>query len=720
MTGPRSFCYGQKKCLYLAGLFSVESPDWSAGGLLPAVHMAMDDINLRDDILPNHNLCLIWAETKGQTALGVRNFIRLLDEPPTKIALLGSSYSTVTAVIAELSPFYNMLQISFSSESSFLANRKSFPLLFRTAYSYSKYGEAYVALLNHFNWTRVAVIGRNSYTNYQDIYRVSSAIRKSGIEVKAIELFLAETPVFERLKRIKDLDVRIIIVISLEKDMLGLACAAYKLEMYGKKYVWIIPHWYEKKFWDKISQTSKCLPEHIYAVINHALSISVLYMNYEYIETITGMTPKEQERRYLNRPLIANKTYSPNGYWPFAYDAVWSIALALNNSRNQLESLNKTFEDFNYQQSEMRKIFYQNMESVQFLGISNNVSFDYNGDVDANIFDVRQYQGDDKVKIGTIRRRNIILVAEMETSIKWIDQKPPPSADIIVDRIQPLQTIILYIMIFLCSLGYAITFLSLSFIVKHYRTRTIALIATDCAILFGSIILYTSVILMGLNDEQTRSVTCMLLPWLNCYGFALVAGSILIKSLIVYRNVTSRWFTKEIGNLHVLAGLLSLLLLESAFLISWTSIDPLKSVRVSITSNLEDDEIIPYVKYRPVVLLCKCQFGTYWLIGTIGLNGIVLLFSAFIAYEARDVRLNNEIDVRNISTCIYNTILLGLIVIPLSFVIDRKNNELYMVIGGYVIFCTTLCQLILFLLKGRKSDDKIRPSVVKRNTSETT
>ena len=58
--------------------------------------------------------------------------------------------------------------------------------------------------------------------------------------------------------------------------------------MYGRKYVWIVPHWYENQFWNKISQNSNCQPENIHAVINHALSIRILYMNYKHAVTVSG------------------------------------------------------------------------------------------------------------------------------------------------------------------------------------------------------------------------------------------------------------------------------------------------------------------------------------------------------------------------------------------------------------------------------------------------
>lgn len=63
--------------------------------------------------------------------------------------------------------------------------------------------------------------------------------------------------------------------------------------MYGKKYVWFVPHWYENQFWNKVSGSTDCQPEHIHAVISYALSIQVSFMNYNHAATISGMVSNE-------------------------------------------------------------------------------------------------------------------------------------------------------------------------------------------------------------------------------------------------------------------------------------------------------------------------------------------------------------------------------------------------------------------------------------------
>lgn len=53
-----------KSALFISAYY--ESPDgsWDGSGIIPAVEMALDDINAREDILPEYELRAIWEETK--------------------------------------------------------------------------------------------------------------------------------------------------------------------------------------------------------------------------------------------------------------------------------------------------------------------------------------------------------------------------------------------------------------------------------------------------------------------------------------------------------------------------------------------------------------------------------------------------------------------------------------------------------------------------------
>ena len=57
-------------------------------------------------------------------------------------------------------------------------------------------------------------------------------------------------------------------------------------------------------------------------------------------------------------------------YSGFAYDAMVSIALALNRSAEILASRNKTLDEFNYTDAEMAQIFKESLSTVKFQGFT--------------------------------------------------------------------------------------------------------------------------------------------------------------------------------------------------------------------------------------------------------------------------------------------------------------------------------------------------------------
>lgn len=70
---------------------------------------------------------------------------------------------------------------------------------------------------------------------------------------------------------------------------------------------------------------------------------------------------------------------SKNGtelYVPFVFDAVWLIALTLNNSIKPIQmKLNKSLENFTYKDSDMAQVFSETLQKLRFRGITVTVLF---------------------------------------------------------------------------------------------------------------------------------------------------------------------------------------------------------------------------------------------------------------------------------------------------------------------------------------------------------
>ena len=87
-----------------------------------------------------------------------------------------------------------------------------------------------------------------------------------------------------------------------------------------------------------------------------------------YLKTI------EELRAEYKAELSKTPYKEPSRHAAFAYDAVWTIALTLHNSISALQQQNETrnmsLEDFDYNNTAMRKTFMKVAKGVSFQGMS--------------------------------------------------------------------------------------------------------------------------------------------------------------------------------------------------------------------------------------------------------------------------------------------------------------------------------------------------------------
>ncbi|RDD36044.1 Gamma-aminobutyric acid type B receptor subunit 2 [Trichoplax sp. H2] len=381
------------------------------------------------------------------------------------------------------------------------------------------------------------------------------------------------------------------------------------------------------------------------------------------------MTPQSFDIRYHNWPSIVNHTYWPNSYAGFTYDAVWAEALALNSSLSRITKLNRSLDDFRYSDSEMAGIFKEEMYRVNFSGISNMIKFDKYGDVHPHNTYLVQQQGNAKRFVATIiAKENLIDFNTIPPNvIKWAGNGPPVDQ---VKRVYRLLRIPLAIFIIMTILSCIAILIAVAFLIYNDKNRNKRVIKMsspnlNSLILIGCISLYLSVIASGTISVVESPILCMLPPWLTTIGFAIVSGSMFAKTYRAYKIFTTK-----------------------------------KRISVSFSN----DSIIVISQ----LLECDCQHGTIWLVTILALNGFVIIFGAFIAYEARKIKLLIMNESKQIAICIYNVALLCIIVIPITFSLPNTSGGPYITSCGLILYCTTTTICIFFIPKVRHN--KIGPA----------
>ena len=135
--------------------------------LFPGATMALKRINEDPHILPNYSLNILTKNTQCQTSLVLSSYIQFVSPHSnySLVGILGPACSIQAEIIAEVAPFYNTIIMGYSLDGVNLANRKKYPLFFRTSPSYFEFKKAYSALFYALDWKQYAALTDVNYAS---------------------------------------------------------------------------------------------------------------------------------------------------------------------------------------------------------------------------------------------------------------------------------------------------------------------------------------------------------------------------------------------------------------------------------------------------------------------------------------------------------------------------------------------------------------------------
>ncbi|XP_072030203.1 gamma-aminobutyric acid type B receptor subunit 1-like [Amphiura filiformis] len=410
----------EKIPLYISAFY--DGPDtggWDGSGCVPAIEMAFDDINARSDILPQYELRPIWNDTKCNAGTGSRALFDQLFRDPAKIMILGSGCSPPTQAIASTAYYWNLITVAYGAESPGLSNRKFYPYFYRSISPATVYNYARIRLMREYGWNRVATIHENREVFKLGIDHMHDLLKEANITLVTSESFFTNPR--NQIENIKRKDAKIIIGNMYESTARAVFCEAYKEGMTGKGYVWLMMGWYKHKFWETPGEDEviDCTLEEMRQAVEGFIGTEGTLLNDPTTVTIANMTSTEYVGRLkstLTQPEYLKYNYEP--YGSMAYDGAWVIGLVLHEASLLLENRNTTkrLEDFTYNDSEMKDLFFRLLADVNFEGVSGPISF-INGD---RIGVIQLEQAQIGCLDGWVRHANDCYVF-MDSPLTWTD-----------------------------------------------------------------------------------------------------------------------------------------------------------------------------------------------------------------------------------------------------------------------------------------------------------
>ncbi|XP_076280311.1 gamma-aminobutyric acid type B receptor subunit 1 isoform X1 [Lasioglossum baleicum] len=713
--------------LHIGGIFPIAGEGGWQGGqaCMPAVNLALDDVNREKNLLPGFTLKLHSNDSECEPGLGAAVMYNLLYHSPNKLMLLAGC-STVCTTVAEAAKMWNMVVLCYGASSPALSDRNRFPTLFRTHPSATVHNPTRIKLLQKFGWSRVAILQQAEEVFISTVEDLESRCKEAGIEIVTRQSFLSDPS--DAVRNLRRQDARIIVGLFYVVAARRVLCELYHQNLYGKSYVWFFIGWYEDN-WFEVNLDKEgiiCTKDQMKKAAEGHLTTEALMWNQNNDTTISGMT-SEDFRQRLNKMLkedgydIDNNRY-PEGYQeaPLAYDAVWSVALAFNKSMEKLSKQGKSLKNFVYKDKEIANEIYSAINSTQFLGVSGYVAFSSQGDRIA-LTQIEQMIDGKYVKLGYYDTQSDNLTwRNME---RWIGGKVPQDRTIVRTVLRTVSLPLFICMGTISSVGIVI---AIGLIIFNIWNRHRSVIMTshpvcNTIMLVGVIACFVSVFLLGIDgrfvSEWEYQSVCQARAWMLSTGFTLAFGAMFSKVWRVHRLTTktkadqaksltqsapllhgSQILLKKIQPWKLYTMVSGLLTMDIVLLICWQVLDPLQRKMETFpleSSPFGDDD----ARIRPELEHCESAHNNIWLGLVYSYKGIILVFGLFLAYETRSIKVKQINDSRYVGMSIYNVVVLCLITAPVTMVIASQQDASFAFVALAIIFCCFLSMALIFVPK---------------------
>ncbi|CAG5023102.1 unnamed protein product [Parnassius apollo] len=664
-------------------------------GVMPSVKLALDHVNEHDSVLRNYRLHMWWNDTECNAAVGVKSFFDMMHSGPHKLMLFGAACTHVTDPIAKASKHWHLTQLSYADTHP-MFTKEAFPNFFRIVPSENAFNLPRIRVLQHFNWTRVGTIYQNEPRYALAHNRLLADLDVHGFEIDETQSFATE--VRSALAKLKEKDIRIILGNFNETWAMRIFCEAYKLEMYGRAYTWLLLGTYSERWW---LRSAPCARRDLTAALDTAILTDLLPLSTTGETTVSGITAKDYQVEYDRRRGIEYSRF--HGY---TYDGIWAMALAIQTvaQRVKLKYKERTVQDFRYRDKEWEQLFLDALSNVTFEGVTGPVRF-YDNERKASIL-LKQFQGDQvgEVKVGEYCAERDHLDLRSWKPFKWIGKNPPKDRTLrLIEHTQVNITI--YAVLVSCSvLGILLAtgFLAMNI---HYRNQRYIKMSSphlNNLIIVGCMLTYMSVIFLGLDSSLSSIAAfpyiCTARAWLLMAGFSLAFGAMFSKTWRVHSIFTDVKLNKKVIKDYQLFMVVGVLLcIDLAIMTTWQISDPFyratKQMEPYPHPSSEDIVIVQENEY------CQSERMTIF-VGVIYVyKGLLLVFGAFLAWETRHVSIPALNDSKHIGLSVYNVLIMCIMGAPIALVLADHKDALFVLIAIFIIFCTTATLCLVFVPK---------------------
>lgn len=693
---------------------------------IPAAFVALDEINNNSNLLRGYHLRLDIRNSSCDGSKGVHELILSIEErfrtgtagSSLNLAVLGPGCSRVSERIAGVAGrFLHLPQVSYGYNSPQLMDRREYPSFFQIVRSINQVTQSALAVLDYFNWTQqISLIYQDEdiYTaTIEEVVSTSTGgnffIRDRAddptILINIVEFteFIddstAAAAIDAFLAGVRQANTRVIVGLLSERHAATLLCSAQNGIKPGTGFVWVFIGTFTEYWWQ---DTDMCN-------LTSADVESVLIISSKIISTNRSMI-LESERTFGN--FKDEYVRRLQGWCPDAhpdtlsaptYDAVWAIALALNQTSDELNGFNSS-SGCQYHDSQIFGATQIALNYTDFIGATGQVQFGPNGEREGSDV-IFQIQDGSMRLVGSYSRAGGLDLNSYEYSIVWPGGSVPSDIPPEVLKSVPVWILVLGISATVAGVIFSIAMFVFNMYYSNHRILRASSQKLNYVILVGTWLGYFSVFIFTIIETplgQTMSdevfqALCIIRLWALPFAFTFAYGTMFARAWRIYRIFNNPWISKRpLRDYHLLSLVCIVALGDLVILIPWTIIDPYRRFRG--TANFEYSQF-----YRCIYVSCSSSQAFIWL-AVIGAYKILLMLAGvFIVSLVRKGVVERKIynDSRSLAVALYVAAIAFIVGLPLQilFALRFQINLAYATSATWVNISSSGTNICVFLPK---------------------
>ena len=678
--------------------------------IVPAVYLAVDQINNRSDILGKYKIELI--ESNGGCDLDSVTIVSFVSNVfHSNKQIVGIVGPTCTDGVRALSTLthregVSLVHVHIAGSPLFPnTNRSNHQNSFSTISTGTRtaFGASFIAIVKENGWSRFGIFSEGN------IRSVSEFETRFGNYAHTITFFADVTMTYLPVEKVRNTLTRVILVFTSPDTSRMLACLAFHHNITYPTYQWIFSVIYtngeitvpyrgknytcnsdQLKLEGSINTKYRLIPDPDNIEVPAVSGLNY----YEYLDVYTAYTEWYNEKYGYNETVAA---------WANpVYDATWALALALNNSEAELEKQNLSLSNYRYGHEEITRVIREEMLRLSFQGISGNYHFEREGGFNDHPPTLEIYQvAQGKVnQVGLFINHSLVGIGNA-TFISDVFPEEDKSIHLMLAfvfamfaGIALLLTILAHVLNTRCRHKKSVKASSPS--VNHFAF-------TGCYLLITAIVIETLIKATTLNDVAER-MFCNFVPWLYNIGLVLILATVCVKTWRLYKifalsancvRVSGINIIKDKFIMAIVAGLSLVPVIVCLF---WSIYDPIE-VKVQLDVQYENGS--PTLVH--IEKSCSSTGGIYLYCRQLSLTGYELFLigaAVILALFTQKIHHMEMFNTRNVAILAYLLALTMGLCVPTYIVavqLELSISVQYSVLAVWLEAVVYLCIICLFV-----------------------